>query len=467
MVVFIVMFYMVLMLLVGWWCSKHYIKNMTDFLLAGRRLGPVLLGAALMATHFGGGAVMGGGEYGFKYGLSGAWYGISCGLGLIFLSLVTSGKFRALSLYTVPDYLEKRYGGKTIRVLGCLLSLVALVGILAAQVIAAKGVLSILGITGNTGAIIAAIVFILYTVAGGLWATTMTDFAQIVIAGIGVVVASIIVIVNTGGGAGLINIIAEKGVTSGYFNLGGMGLESIVWLLLPTVMYTLIGQDFYQRVFAAKDAPTAKKASLIGGLILIILSLFPAIMGMGARGLSDLTEPGKAVPWILTNLMHPVVGGIILAAIIAAIMSTADSLLTAATSHFVKDLWIETFHQANLEEKGLLKFTRVSTILIGLIALLISLSVPSIIAALIYSYTMYTAGIFIPVIGGVLWKAATKEGAIVSAIVGSIIALVGILTKIDILGVPVEIYSALLSLIVFVLVSVVTGSKQIDNTAKI
>ncbi len=140
---------------------------MTDFLLAGRRLGPVLLGAALMATHFGGGAVMCGGEYGFKYDLSGA-----------------------------------------------------------AQVFAAKGVLSILGITGNTGAIIAAIVFILYTVAGGLWATTMTDFTQIVIAGIGVVVASIIVLVNTGGGTGLLNIIAEKGFTSGYFNLGGMGLES-------------------------------------------------------------------------------------------------------------------------------------------------------------------------------------------------------------------------------------------------
>lgn len=467
MIIFIVVVYMVFMLVIGWWCNKHYINNMTDFLLAGRRLGPVLLAATLMATHFGGGAVMGGGEYGFKYGLSGAWYGISCGIGLIFLALVTSHKFRDLSLYTVPDYLERRYGGKTIRVIGCLLSLFALVGILAAQVLAAKGALAILGITGNTGAIIATIVFIVYTASGGLWAATMTDFIQVVIAGIGVIIASILVFTNAGGYSGLTNMLVNKGLSSNFFSIGGMGFESIMWLLLPTIMYTLIGQDFYQRIFSAKDAKTAKKASLIGGIILIILSLFPAIMGMGARGLSNITNPSDSVPWILTNLMHPVVGGIVLAAIIAAIMSTADSLLTAATSHFVKDLWIETFHKAKLEEEErLLKLTRNSTILIGIISLLIALSVPGIIDALIYSYTMYTAGIFIPVIGGVLWEKATREGAVVSAIIGSIIALVGILSKVDILGIPVEIYSALVSLIVFVLVSLFTKSKQMSNAGE-
>lgn len=466
MVIFIVAIYMLIMLLVGWWCNKRYIKNMTDFLLAGRRLGPIFLGATLMATHFGGGAVMGGGEYGFQHGLSGAWYGIACGIGLILLSFFTSGKFRALSLYTVPDYLEKRYGGKTIRVIGCLLSLVALVGILAAQVLAARGALSILGITGNTGAIIATIVFILYTAIGGLWAATMTDFIQVIIAGIGVIIGSILVFVNAGGPSGLSDLVAAKGVSDGYFNIFGMGFRSIIWLLLPTAMYTLIGQDFYQRIFAAKDSKTAKKASLIGGVILIIISLFPAIIGMGALGLSDISNPGDAVPWVLTNLMNPVIGGIVLAAIIAAIMSTADSLLTAATSHFVKDLWIETFHKAKMEdEKNLLKLTRTSTIVIGFLSLIIALSVPGIIDALIYSYTMYTAGIFIPVMGGVLWKSATKEGAVVSAIIGSIVALVGIISNANIYGIPVEIYSAIVSLVVFILVSLATKKKKANNIA--
>ena len=110
MILFIVILYMICMLLVGWWCSKHYIKGMTDFLLAGRRLGVWMCAATLVATHFGGGTVMGGSEYGFEYGWSGAWYGVSCGIGIILLAFTTAGKFRDLSFYTVPDYLEQRYG---------------------------------------------------------------------------------------------------------------------------------------------------------------------------------------------------------------------------------------------------------------------------------------------------------------------------------------------------------------------
>jgi SSS family solute:Na+ symporter len=104
--------YMVVLLCAGFWANKR-IHGMTDFLLAGRRLGLLLTSGALAATHFGGGMVMGGGEYGFIYGLSGAWYGISCGVGLIFLAFLTAGKFRHLSLYTIPDYLEQRYNSKT------------------------------------------------------------------------------------------------------------------------------------------------------------------------------------------------------------------------------------------------------------------------------------------------------------------------------------------------------------------
>jgi len=85
---------------------------------------------------------------------------------------------------------------------------------------------------------------------------------------------------------------------------------------------------------------------------------------------------------------------------------------------------------------------------------------PGIIDALIYSYTMYSAGVFIPVIGGVLWKKATREGALASLIIGSIVALWGILTKADILGAPAEIYAALISLLIFVVVSLATWEKS-------
>jgi SSS family solute:Na+ symporter len=464
MILFIVVIYMLAMLAIGWWSSKYYIKGMTDFLLAGRRLGVLMCAGTLAATHFGGGMVMGGSEYGFLYGWSGAWYGVSCGIGILLLAFTTAGKFRNLALYTVPDYLEQRYGGKTIRVLGALLSLVALIGILAAMVLSARGALGILGITGNVGAILATLVFVAYTALGGLWAATITDAVQLIIAIFGVVLAAILVVTQSGGMAALSATLTQQGVGSGYFSFWGLGTSSIMWLLLPTVMYTLIGQDFYQRLFAAKDGNVAKNASIIGGILMVIVAFFPTIIGMGARALSDLESGSQAFPWVVQNLMNPVIGGIVLAAILSAIMSTADSLLTAATSHIVKDFWIETFQMDEIkDEKKLLTISRNFTVIIGILGLLIALVMPGIIDALIYSYTMYSAGVFVPVIGGVLWKSATREGALASLVIGSAVALWGILTQANLFGAPVEIYAALISLVIFVVVSLATQSRKMDE----
>ena len=459
-----IIIYMLILLGVGYWANKK-IGGMTDFLLAGRRLGLLLTAGALAATHFGGGMVMGGGEYGFIHGLSGAWYGISCGVGLMFLAFLTASKFRSLSLFTVPDYLEQRYNSKTVRAMGAFLSLIALTGILAAQVLAARGALAILGITGNTGTIVATIIFIVYTALGGLWAATITDFIQVIIAGVGVIVAAALVLGNSGGFSGLEQMIqaSQQAIDPGYFNVFGMAYKSIIWLLLPTIMYTLIGQDFYQRLFAAKDAVTAKRASIIGGIFLIIISFFPAIIGIGARAyFPELTDGSLAVPTIVKELFPISVGAIVLAALLAAIMSSADSLLTAGTSHIIKDFWMEIIHPGKqFDEKRMLRLSRISTVVIGVLALFIALSIPIIIDALIFSYTMYTAGVFIPVIGGILWKGATKAGALSGLVVGALLAIVGIITKLNIGGIPVEVYSAIVSLILFVVVSLFTKTKSI------
>jgi len=454
---------MLILLGIGYWANTR-IKGMTDFLLAGRRLGVLLTAGALAATHFGGGMVMGGGQYGFDHGLSAAWYGIACGIGLLFLAFLTASKFRSLSLYTIPDYLEQRYGGKTVRALGALLSLIALTGILAAQVGAARSALSILGFTSVWAAVIATVIFIVYTALGGLWAATITDFIQVIIAGVGVIIAAALVLGKAGGLAGLEIMIQQTpgGCDPGYFSLFGMARTTVIWILVPTIMYTLIGQDFYQRLFAAKDKVTAKTASIIGGIFLIAISFFPAIVGMGAKAFfPEMTDGSMAVPTVIKELFPVGVSAIVLAALLAAIMSTADSLLTAGTSHFIKDIYLEILHPGEkIDEKQMLKLSRISTVVIGGIALLIALAVPVIIDALIYSYTMYTAGVFIPVIGGILWKRATKAGAITGIVGGALVAIIGILTKADVAGVPADVYAAVVSLVLFVVVSLVTKAPE-------
>jgi SSS family solute:Na+ symporter len=451
----IVTSYLALMLLIGVWCSRTRIGGVTDFLLAGRRLGVFMGAAALAATHFGGGALLGGAEYGFKHGVSGAWYGVSTGVGLLALGALTAGKFRRLALFTVPDYLETRYGGKTIRVLGALLSLVALIGILAAQVNAAGRAFGILGFGGLGAPIVAVVVFVTYTALGGLWAASISDVVQITIASAGVVIGGVVVIARSGGIGGLESLLATKGVGASYFNPVGEEPSFILWLLLPTVMYTLIGQDFYQRLFATKSERVARLSALGGGVFLLAISAAPVLIGMGARALStgDM-RPDDALPWVLTELMHPLVGGFILAAVLAAVMSTADSLLTSATSHVVKDVWLETLQPGIARnEKRLLALSRGVTVTVGLIALLIGVALPGIVTALIYSYTMYTAGVLVPVIGGILWKGGTRAGALWAVVIGSSVALVGLTTRFEVGGMPTEIYAALVSAAVFIAVS--------------
>ncbi|MEE8526166.1 MAG: sodium:solute symporter family protein [Thermoanaerobaculia bacterium] len=459
MTLLIVGIYFAVLLGIGWWSYRTRISGMTDFLLAGRKLGLVLCSAAMAATHFGGGALMGGAAWGFEHGLSGAWYGISTGLGLVLLAWFTAGKFRALALYTVPDFLARRYGGNTVRVIGALLSLVALTGILAAQVNAARGAFAILGVEGPEAAVLATLVFVAYTAIGGLWAATISDLVQIVIAGVGIVIAAAVVWSHASKLGGLAEVLAAKDVGEGYLSLTGAGPELILWLVLPTVMYTLIGQDFYQRLFAARDAGVARRSALLGGIFLIVISFFPTLVGIGARAFSDIEDRTMAVPWVLQNLFDPLIAGVILAAILAAIMSSADSLLTAATSHLVKDLWIETLGRGDLsQERQLLKISRASTVAVGIVALLIGLATPGIVTILIYSYTLYTAGVFVPMLGGVVWRRATRAGALAAMIGGSAIALVGIVTGADLGGVPTEIYAALVSAVLFVTVSLLTKS---------
>jgi SSS family solute:Na+ symporter len=296
------------------------------------------------------------------------------------------------------------------------------------------------------------VVFVAYTALGGLWAATISDLAQLAIAAVGVGVAAAVVMLRVDDGGGMHALVANRGVGPSYFNPVGGEPSFVLWLLIPTVMYTLIGQDFYQRLFATRDARTARVAALAGGVFLVAVSALPVVVGMGARALSPLPmDAGDALPWVLRELMPPVVGGVILAAILAAIMSTADSLLTSATSHVVHDLW-----RRDDDETRQLRRSRVVTVAIGALALLLGLSLPGIVTTLIYAYTMYSAGILVPVLGGVLWKRATRPGAIAAALAGSLVAAVGLATGLEVAGIPTEIYAAAVSAVAFVLVSLAT-----------
>jgi SSS family solute:Na+ symporter len=173
----IVIVYMLAMLAIGYYSSTK-VKSNTDFMVAGRRLGPLLMAGTLAATEIGGGSSLGvvANSYG-GWGLSAAWYIIAMGIAFIIL-IPIAPKFRKVEVKTVPEYFRRRYdkfsGG-----FSAIIMILALIGLTAAQFKASASILEImLGIKYSTAITIVAIVITIYAVMGGLWSVTLTDFIR-------------------------------------------------------------------------------------------------------------------------------------------------------------------------------------------------------------------------------------------------------------------------------------------------
>lgn len=457
----IIALYLVAIFGVGIYCNK-FNNNVDDYLLAGRRLGVGLTTFTLVATYFGGGYVIGVGGEAYNMGLSAYWSPIAGALGILAVCLILN-KMEGMNVYTVTEIMESRYNSPLLRLLTTILSLLALIGILAGQVTSAGSVLASLGVGSTTVcAIIVAAFFIGFTAFGGLWAVTVTDFIQIIIAGVGLIAATIFVVAKGGGWSVISGQIQATGVADNYFSLlKDVEPSYVLWLILPMFIYTLIGQDVYQRLFAAKDTKTARTSAVLACIILLVICFFPVVLGMAGRGLfPDLTVPSLVVPTIIRAMLPPAFAGLTLAAIVAAVVSTADSILTAATSHVVNDLYVQFVQKKENADspeaqKALLNVSRIVTVIIGAVSVVIALAIPSVLTVLNSSYTLFTAGVFSPVVAGLMWKKATKAGAFAGLISGLVFVAMG-WAGVSFFGIPTDIASSLLSVVVLVIVSLLT-----------
>lgn len=456
----IIALYLVAIFGIGIYCNK-FNNNIDDYLLAGRRLGVGLTTFTLVATYFGGGYVIGVGGEAFNNGLSAYWSPIAGAVGILAVCLILK-RMEGMKVCTVTEIMENRYNSPMLRLLTTILSLLALVGILAGQVTSAGSVLASLGVGSTTTcAIIVAVFFIGFTAFGGLWAVTVTDFIQIIIAGVGLIAATIFVVVKGGGWDIISTQIQATNVPDNYFSLlQGTEPSYVLWLILPMFIYTLIGQDVYQRLFAAKDTKTAYKSAILAFIILLVICFFPVILGMAGRALfPELEVSSLVVPTVIRAMLPPVFSGFTLAAIIAAVVSTADSILTAATSHVVNDLYVRYFCKDDTEDptvqKKLLNISRLMTLVIGVISVVVALAIPSVLMVLNSSYTLFTAGVFSPVVAGLLWKKATKIGAFAGLFSGLAFVALG-WSGFSFFGIPSDIASSLLSLVVLIVVSLIT-----------
>ncbi len=441
----IVIIYLVFMCGLGIFLRSR-IKSFSDFLVAGRNTGLLVVTGSFIGSHFGGGMTIGGAEWGVMKGLSGIWYGLATGFSYLLFRLIAR-KVYVLKLMTIPDILENSYGTKRIRAVFAILAFAGVLGVIGGQILAGGAIFEIFGVSKTTGGIITFLIIVIYCSFSGLYGVMITDMIQVLIGGFGVVFGALLALDHIGGFSALSALPAEKTAFI------PTDLSSLWWIIIPTMLMGLLSQPSYQRVNASKDERVATLAPVISGVALMILAVFPVLAGMCANVLWPDIEPAKAIPQLMLEVFPPVVAAIFIAAILAAVMSTADSTLIAGTAFVMRDLYQQIF-KPDASDKSLLKLSFIVTVLIGLMSLGVTYLVPVIIDLFLLSYAIMVCGGLVPVVGGLIWPRATEKGAWASFLTGFIFVILSILKIIE---VPYFYIIGLIpALIAFILVSFIT-----------
>lgn len=424
----IVVVYLLIMLFIGWYSSKKITSN-TDFMVAGRRLGPFLMAGTLAATEIGGGSSLGVVQQGMEsHGISAAWYIITMGFAFVILTFLAP-KFRAATVKTVPEYFRRRYS-KSAGLVTAVIMLLPLIGATASQFIASSVILStMLGIDYKVAVLIVAVVVTLYSIMGGLWSVTLTDFVQVFLIVIGMIIA-VPFAMNTAGGWDSIvaNVPAET-----FDMFKGYSPMAVISLTIMYVATFTVGQEAVSRYYAARDGKAARQGSILAALVNFIYAFIPAVLGiitlalinMGKFDSAEFAAVGAryALPVLAIKVMPTVICGLLFAGIISATMSSSDSDLLGAGSIFANDIY-HTLINPKASSQEIMRVTQITMAICGVAAMLVALfNTGSIVSLLMFCFTLRAAGAFFPYVLGHYWKGASTAGTIAALISGTIVVV--------------------------------------------
>lgn len=424
----VVVLYLLIMLFIGWYSSTKITSN-TDFVVAGRRLGPLLMAGTLAATEIGGGSSLGVVQNGMSgYGMSAAWYIITMGIAFVILSFLAP-KFRGATVKTVPEYFRRRYG-KGSGLITAIIMFLPLVGLTAGQFIASAVILStMLGINYQVAVIIVAVVVTVYSIMGGLWSVTLTDFIQVFLIVIGMIIAVPFALKYAGGWSAVAANVPEGTMSM----LQGYDVFGIISLVIMYVTTFSVGQEAVSRFYAARDGKAAKGGAWLAALINFIYAFIPTILGiitlalinMGKFNAADFESVGAryALPVLAMEVMPAIICGLLFSGIISATMSSSDSDLLGAGSIFANDIYKRVI-KPEASDAEVMKVTKITMCLVGIASMFIALfNTQSLITILMFCFTLRAAGSFFPYVLGHYWKKASTAGTIASLIAGTVVVV--------------------------------------------
>ncbi len=404
--------------------SFRIVKGINGFFVADRGAPFLFITGSLFATIIGGSATIGMAGLGYRQGLVGSWWLLVGAVGLFSLGLFLAEKVRGYSLYTLPEILELQYGPEA-KLFASGLIVIAWMGIIAGQVVAAGRILeAILDVPPPLLMVITASVFILYTLLGGQHSVLRTDTIQSLI----IVTAIVVSIPLCLGKVGGVFLMREE-LGHDYFSFPVS--PQFTWKALATYLLLVgstyvVGPDIYSRIFCARDKRIARRATLTVALALIPFAFMITMIGMSARVLFPDIRAEASFPTMINHLFPTGVSGLVTAALLSAMMSSADTCILTTSTILSVDI-VKAFLRPAIPERKLLLLSRCFIVLTGAFSLFLALKLKGVIPSLLLGYSVYTSGLVFPILLGFHRDRLklTREGAISAMLAGGGMVLIG------------------------------------------
>lgn len=417
---FFVIAYIVLMVVIGLYFSRRKVHDDTDFIVAGRSLSTLVLTATLLATFVGSGSIVGGASFVFQHGPGAAiFFFAGTPIAALVVYFLLAQKMRRSRATTIPGLIEERFG-PTARSIASLIILLAYVGIVSYQFTGAGQALNLaFGLPVWQGVVIAALVMIGLATMGGLVSVAYTDYLSAVIIFGSMLIAAPLVLTRLGGLDGMMDALPATHHTL----LGGLSPWQALGYFLPLFLLILGDQNLFQRFAAARDPATAKKAAM--GLVIasIVCTGLITLLVCATRVMYPDITPSTAMMTLAREGLPTVVGGLLLASLVALLLTTGNSYLLSASASLTQDILGGLLKMQIAPGKALM-VNRLTVVGLGILAWVLGAFFPSVLAMQMYSYGMYGAAITPVFLAALLWPRATPAGALAAMIVGGVMTLV-------------------------------------------
>lgn len=457
---YVIIGYFAMVLGVGWWAGKGN-KTSEDHLVAGRSIGALVGGAALAATQMSAGTFVG--TMGVHY-LTGAsyilfWPGLWAGW--IVSAIWVAPKFQKFKGVTVPEYVEKRYNTKIGRIIAAVLIIISYSVYLVAQYVAGGIVMqTIFGIPMVWGAFITIAITMVYTLKGGMKATAYSDFVQALIMA-GCFIAAIPLLFNQAGGFDFVgNFLTDLDSNLTGWHYGAkelIGFGAAFGFSMAIAPYELA------RMYTLKNAKTVRLAIGFSFIFQAIVAISVTLGGLGMRALFPVLQTGDSASSIMAiNVLPPIVGALLMVAILASIMSTVSGVMIVSSSGVSHDIF--GYLRPNSTDEQKMKVNRIAVIVLAFVPLLFALRPLDMVQFIVMAQASMVASFFFAIVLlGLNWKRASTAGAMTAMIGGVITVLVWLFVLDKPFGINEVLPGVFVSTLLLVIVSLFTKPVPTEN----